>query len=140
MKKFIIVMLLSMFIQTSAVADTINMIDGTVIIGRIDRVISDIINIKTKEGYRKFTTVKLINNRDSVEIGIIKRKVISGKILAVTPLSLEIITPEGLLKVSRLLVRNIVMGQPSVPIEQTDNQTSDYIPNTSENLPEINLY
>lgn len=129
-----------MFIQLNALADTINMVDGTVIIGRIDRVISDIINIKTKEGYRKFSTVKLINNRDSIELGIIKRKFISGKLLTVTPLSLEIITPEGLLKVNRLLVRNIIMGQPAPPIEQTNNQVSEYNQNTQDSLPEINLY
>ena len=69
---FIIITLVLM--PNLAYADTVNMINGTVLKGKLVRVTSGIINMKTKEGFRKYNRNMVLNNRDCIEVGFSKKK------------------------------------------------------------------
>ena len=139
MKKTLLIIFILAIMPRSAFADTVNMLNGTVLVGHIDKISGDLINFKTIEGFRTFNRIQLINNRDFVEFGFFKKRIISGKVILITPLSLEIKTPEGLLKINRLLVRNVILGQPIEPIEQTEDETDQENQQSQGNLPEINI-
>lgn len=109
--KFFLILILILFSNNlKSFADTVNMYNGTVLKGKIERLTSNIINVKTSEGYRKFSRLQVINNRDFIEVGFRKKRIIAGKIFFMTPWVVHMYTPEGILQLSRLRVRNIVLG------------------------------
>lgn len=114
--------------------DTVNMMNGTVLKGKLIRITSDIINLQTKEGFRKFTRVNVINNKDFIEVGITKREIIAGKIFFLTKNLLEMQTPEGILKISRYKVRKIVLGHVHEPEEQLQIQLPEDVIDEQRNI------
>lgn len=115
--------------------DTVNMINGTTLKGRIVRVTSGLINMKTKEGFRKFSRIQLLNNRDFIEVGFTKKKIIAGKVFAATKYSVELYTPEGILKIPRYRVRKIVLGHVHIPEEQLQIQLPEQVEKEPKNIP-----
>ncbi|MEW5822605.1 MAG: hypothetical protein AB1782_20600, partial [Cyanobacteriota bacterium] len=115
-------------------ADTVNMYNGTVLKGNIVRITSGLINMKTKEGYRKFTRIQVLNNTDFIEIGFGKKKIIAGKIFFATKFIIEMYTPEGILKIPRWRIRNIVLGHVHIPEEQLQIQLPEQVEKDQKNL------
>lgn len=121
--KFFLTFLL-IFLTTSlnSFADTVNMYNGTVLKGKVERLTSNIIDMNTSEGHRKFTRLQVVNNRDFVEVGFRKKRIIAGRIFFMTPWVVHMSTPEGILQFSRLKVRNIVLGHNLQPEEDLQIQ------------------
>lgn len=118
-----------------AAKDTVNMINGTTIKGRIIRVTSGLVNMKTKEGFRKFSRIQILNNRDFVEIGFTNRKIIAGKVFCATKYSVELYTPEGIIQIPRYRVRKIVLGHVHIPEEQLQIQLPEQVEKEAKNIP-----
>jgi hypothetical protein len=114
------------------------MINGTVLKGKVVRVTSEIINVETDQGFRKFSRVQVLNNRDIVEVGFFKKRIISGKIFFATKYTLEMFTPEGILKMNRFKVKNIVLGHVHQPEEHLEMQLPEQVEKGPKDLlPEV---
>lgn len=131
MKKFVIfICLIFGLILLSPVCqakDTVNMANGSVLKGKLIRITSGLINLQTKEGFRKFSRVNIINNKDFIEVGFIRRRIIAGKIFFLTRHLIELKTPEGILKIPRYRVRKIVLGHVHEPEEQLQIQLPEEV-------------
>jgi hypothetical protein len=137
MKKFFtgIIVALFLIINTAvARADTVNMINGTVLKGNVVRVTSRIINVKTKQGFRKFNRNQVLNNRDFLEVGFRNTKIIAGTVFMCTKYYVHIYTPEGILEMPRWKVRNIVLGHTHEPEEQLQIQLPEQVMEEQKNL------
>lgn len=138
MKNFLTLFFLIIIILITpnyAAADTVNMINGSVLKGKIVRITSDIVNIKTKEGFRKFNRVQILNNRDFIETGYSKNtQIIAGKVFFATKFIVELHTPEGILKLPRYRVRNIVLGHVHIPDEELQIQLPEQVEKEQKDL------
>lgn len=138
MKKFIFLLTLflalNMSSQVALAKDTVNMFNGTVLKGTITRLTSEMINMKTKFGARKFTRNQVLNNRDFIEVGFAKKRIITGKIFVISPWFIEMKTPEGLLKIYRYKIRNIVLGHVHEPEEQLQIQLPEQLEKNQRDL------
>lgn len=139
MKKFIIIISLIIatcsFLQPAqASKDTVNMINGTVIVGKIARITGELININTKEGFRKLSRVQVLNNRDFIEVGLVKPKIIAGKVFYTDLWKVELKTPEGIIKVPRWRIKKIVLGHVNQPEEQLKIQLPEQYEESEKNL------
>ena len=87
-----------------------------VIKGKINYVLSGLIEVKTKDGIKKVSRESQKNQiRDIVEIGFLKKKKISGEVYYLDNDELEIATPSGKIKINRFWVRDILLSQQDLP-------------------------
>jgi hypothetical protein len=138
MKRIVILTTLIMTIFVTgtlkASADTINMINGTVLKGKIIRITSDLINIRTKEGFRKLTRIQVLNNRDFIELSWGHNKIIAGKVFMATKFKIHMYTPEGIVELPRWRIKNIVLGHTHIPEEHLQIQLPQQVEEAQKNL------
>lgn len=134
---FLIICIFFTFNTDIARADTVNLFNGTVIKGKLTRVTSDLIYMKTKAGERKFSRNKIINNKDFVVIGFFNKKVVSGKVFFLNLWEIEMHTPAGILKLYRHKVRDIVLGHVHEPEEQLQIQLPEQVEEIDKNIESV---
>jgi len=115
MRRFIVLFLL-LILQISEIklakADSITLDNGETITGKINHIVSGIVDIKTKDGIK--TIIREVSEnqaRDIVEIGYFKKNKYLGYVFLLCDDILEMATPTGNLKINRFKVRNIILSQ-----------------------------
>lgn len=102
----------SIFSTTTVFAkDRINLYNGQKINAKVTSVIGDIIEYRTGYGKRgHLSRLQLVNRMDVVKTGA--GELYSGEVIYMDSSTIDIRTPQGLRQLTRLWVKDIVLGQP----------------------------
>lgn len=107
-------------------ADVLHFHSGKVMQGKLSRVTGDLIEFAEGGGFGNLQVVRrltLSNRRDVVETR--KNERYFGEIIYVDKFKVDMQTPTGMVKINRLLVKNVVMG---TPMEQPGSPDLKRIP------------
>lgn len=115
MKKFLSAFLLFTLLGTAILpskADTIVTPNGSVLKGKINYVLETFVEISTKDGNKKIYRESLNGAyTDIVDVGFFHRKKIVGFVKYADDDYVDVVTPEGKLRLKRLKVRDIILSQ-----------------------------
>ena len=115
MKKFLLAFLLFTLLLSAtlpAKADTIVTSSGTVLKGKILYVLDIFVEISTRDGNKKIYRKSLNGTyTDIVDVGFFSRRKIVGVIKFADDKYIDMMTPEGKLRLNRLKVRDIILLQ-----------------------------
>lgn len=121
--------------STPCLADTVNLINGTTLRGKIERITGEIINIETDEGFMKLTRIQVVNNIDFVKIGFFDKKFVTGKVFSANSSNVELKTADGLLQIPRYKVRDMIIGYSHTPETETNGPPIDLDPFCDDDNP-----